>query len=533
MPTLFSRKYMGGKPKRTERLVGAFVLVLLAFIIGAFLLTGGLFAGLVDGSSALRAAKGVFGISERPLFVPAPENLKPPPPPHELRVAQMMLPVLPEPWTRSEVSAAGNTMAGLPVGFEAVQVYSAGYAGGAGEYAAQIADMVLPETAAGAWQAMTPVGARPLAIGRGGWIDADGRRAVFWAGRYLTQLSGQGSGDADQLEALARSLAAVQLNYGGPFVAESAPADTPAAPAPKAAGGAARFAEVKGGDVQPPVKIERFTDNLYEKIDGREGQFRAFGFVELRFGQYQDVRRRTSYDVYIYDMGQANNALGIFTAERSEGAEPLAVGQGAYLSGTSAYFHKDKYYVNVLGPADGDKPEAQVAERIATAIAETIAGGGGKLWADALLPAEGRAGPLRYQTTSALSQDFLERFFFCKYTIGGASLEMFIHKAPGAAEAKALFAKYAEEAPKFDHLVSRKPSDGGETVVTEMGGVYTVAFHKGPYFAGVTECKDREVAVKQAAGLCAKLNANDPGEPFEPKAATKGESSEGGGGHGY
>ncbi len=76
-----------------------------------------------------------------------------------------MLPVLPEPWTRSEVSAAGNTMAGLPARFEAVQVYSAGYAGGAGTYAAEIADMVLPETAAGAWQAMTPVGADRWQLG--------------------------------------------------------------------------------------------------------------------------------------------------------------------------------------------------------------------------------------------------------------------------------------------------------------------------------------------------------------------------------
>jgi len=41
MPTLFSRKYMRGKPKRTEKLVGAFVLGLTGFIIAAFLLTSG------------------------------------------------------------------------------------------------------------------------------------------------------------------------------------------------------------------------------------------------------------------------------------------------------------------------------------------------------------------------------------------------------------------------------------------------------------------------------------------------------------
>jgi hypothetical protein len=108
---------------------------------------------------------------------------------------------------------------------------------------------------------------------------------------------------------------------------------------------------------------------------------------------------------------------------------------------------------------------------------------------------------------------------------------MFIHKAPGAAEAKALFAKYAEETPKYDKLVAREATDGGETMVTDNGGVFTVAFFKGPYFAGVTECTDRDKAVKLAADLRAKLNANDPGEAAPPKPASTGES-EGGGGHG-
>lgn len=667
MPTFFSRKYMRGKPQRTERLVGAFVLGLLAFIVFAFLLTGGLFAGLVNRSPALKAARDFLGISDKPLFVVAPENLKPPHASHELRVAEAMLPVL-EGWKREQVAVGAPEV--LPGGFERGCVYTAEYTG-PGRQTVSISDLGTPEAAFGVWRAIRPANARRINVGVGGWCDPEGGATAFWAGRYLTEIKSQTGLDPEQAEAFARSIAAVQIHYGGPFWAEAvlpaeervedslrycrkaglgleeladlwtadypagvtlgvmrpkspeavlaalrtrfekagpagegSESDTAGAPVPDVmaalgqdiaagrhdgrlmiacsagpyvfvatgeqaepiltlakamrerwaggageavavasgagpavpkAGGAARFAEVEGGDVQPPTKIERFTDNLYEKIDGREGQYRAFGFVELRFGQYQDTRRQQTYDVYLYDMGQPNNAMGIYMAEKSEGAQAIPVGQEGYLSGANAYFYKGKYYVNVLGPSEGDQAAAENARRIAVAIAETIADTGKKLWADALLPREGRL-ELKYQPESALAHDFLDRFFFATYKLEGVEFKMFIHKAPGADEAKALFAKYAEEAPKYDTLVSRESSDGGETIVTESMGAYTVAFHKGPYFAGVTDCKDRERAIQQAAAFCKTLNADDKGEPAPAGAAPKDESpseAEGGDEYGY
>lgn len=763
---------MRGKPRRTERVVGAVVLALTAFIVGSFLLTGGLFGEAVGRWPVLTAVKNAFGLSERPLFVAAAENMVKPPPPHEARTAAAMLPAPSEVWKRTAVTpvrvdptapewAALQTidadLARVAAEYGAAWAYLGTYGNGERTLAVVIVDAGSPPSAFGLSRvAQKEKEAQRLALGRGGWFSEKANAAGFWAGRYYTQVIGQFSYDGGStpsgpavagsesgspaapavktpgtVEQIARMAAALQVNYGGPFWAESVlPAEgrvedsllyakknglsidalsdcwiadypegvrlavmQPAAPekviaalrsrfeespalgaairsrsasepvnraatvrerntaggaitpqehsdprrpldardvrlaaeedesagsaaqetgdastpesaprdliaslgpeavagrigdqnvvatiagpyvfvaigsrpesvvavasaarqhaaglAPAHASGAtaaaaaraqppgsgqARFAELEGGDVEAPTRSERFTDNLYEKIDGREGQFRAFGFVELRFAQYQDTRQRSTFDVYIYDMGQPNNAMGIYTAEKSEGAERLDIGGEAYISGQNVYYYKGKYYVNVLGPAEGGGSAAEISKKIAIAIAETIADSGGRLWADTALPKENRAGSLRYQATSALAHDFLERFFFAKYQVDGIDFEMFAHKAPSAADAAELFSKYAAATAKYETVVSREKTDGGETLVSDSLGTFTVAFHKGVYFAGVSNCrKNQDLAVRQAAVLRGRLNAKDPGEPAPPKTEAPQES-EGGGDHGY
>src|SRR6478672_6777620 len=105
MPSFFARRYMRGQPRRTERLVGAFVLVLLAVIVGLFALTGGLFANVVHRVPLLTKAKDAIGISETPLFVADPKNAKPRAPSHAVQEAMSLLPDLKdvsgEPFVRS------------------------------------------------------------------------------------------------------------------------------------------------------------------------------------------------------------------------------------------------------------------------------------------------------------------------------------------------------------------------------------------------------------------------------------------------
>ena len=287
----------------------------------------------------------------------------------------------------------------------------------------------------------------------------------------------------------------------------------PAASTPEAVAGAAAPAAVSRGpfvdlgdpQILAPTKIEKYTDNLYEKIDGREPQFRQFGFLELRVGSYQFVPKQATYDAYVFDMGEPVNAMGIYMTEKSDSTHSLKLGRDGYASGANAYFWKGKYYVYILGPADAGDEAAAVAERIAGGIEKTLDDKREPFWADKVLPTEDRVpDSLSYRASSGLGFDFLQQMFVTAYKTGDKTYQMYIIRAESAQAAKTLFDKFAEATAKYDKIVGRSGSAGdagGETLVSESLGVFGVAFHKGVYFGGVAECDDRALAEKRAGGL--------------------------------
>jgi hypothetical protein len=294
-------------------------------------------------------------------------------------------------------------------------------------------------------------------------------------------------------EELLRHLASRQLVYGLPLSA-----DTTSAAAPTASGASAsktavtpgqvRFAEVNGLDA--PTKIERYTDNLYEKIDGREPMFRSFGFVELRFGQYLDTRNKQAYDVYLYDMAEPNNAMGVYGKERSNAQASAGVGRDSYLSGASVYFWKGKYYVNVLGPAEASETAVGTAKKIAAAIDKTIADTSSTFWAEDVLPKEERvADSFKYIASGALSYDFLKRVYQAEYKSGEKGYKLFVKKAADAKAAHDLFMQLADASKKYgDEIEQRVDTPGGELLVSKSVDVYMVVVAKGVFVGGVTDC---------------------------------------------
>ncbi|MBI4578518.1 MAG: hypothetical protein HY718_02380 [Planctomycetes bacterium] len=540
MPSFFARKYMRDKAPPTERRVGVFVLVLLGFIIAVFLLTGGLLKDFVNAHPALVKAKSFFGISENPLFTAAPENMPQPPPPHEIRVAQTLLPS-----SLGQTQLAGNDLRALPLRSDADAqaardagvdadflaavrtagarwVYTRAYAAGQSPgISVDVADLGDPARAAAACKSRTPSAGRPLTVGRAGWLIDSGRLAGFWSGRYYTEIRGDAA-SAIPAETAARSLASLQLNYGVTPALPPAPAavaktdQTP--PAAKAAG-VARFAEPPGGKILGPTKIERYAENLYEKIDGKESAFRAFFVVDLKFGQYTEPDRRQSYDVYIYDMAAPANALGIYMSERVATAPALAIGRDGYASGTSIFFWKGPYYVNVLGPPDGGDATLDVSKQIAHAVAETIADDAQPFWADKALPSEDRVpNSFSYQAINALGYGFLQRMWSASYDMGGKRLNVYLTKAADADMAKATFKRFANSVARYDKVLSREAPAGGELILTESPmpnrpSKFGAAFRKGPYFGGVADCPDREFVAQHVRALFDRLSATDAGDP--------------------
>lgn len=555
MPTFLKRKYMRGRPRLLERTLGAGTIVILALIVASFLLTGGLFGGAAAKQGFVADIKAILGVPTEPLFSVRPGNHKPAPPPRQVRVGEALLPEKAGKYERVAITLGSNTrgcdafsltasdrtqgvdppssrqttsqetsttplseyeetLARAAAEGGGLWLFRGRYFGARGkdDYAtALIVDMAAPEKARELFRIRRPAEASAVPLGREGWRSTDGRGIGFWSGRYYTELEPVTSQMVGtELGDIAAALAGRQLVYGGesftpetatPSNGTSQPA-TPSLPPARQPPGQARFADPGDPAITVPSKIERYTDNLYEKIDGREGQYRSFNFVELRFAQYLDTRGQQAFDTYVYDMAEPVNAMGIYMVERSPDAKLIQLGREGYVSGTSAYFWKGKYYVNVLGPAEGDANAAKIALQIAQVIAASIADDGRLPWADKLLPTQDRLpDTLSYTATSALGYDFLQQLFKANYKTGETTYQAFLVKADNPAKAAELFKKLAEATAKYDKVVAQQASPGGETFTGQSLDVYSVCFHKGIYLGGIIECEDRALAERRAAEL--------------------------------
>jgi hypothetical protein len=298
--------------------------------------------------------------------------------------------------------------------------------------------------------------------------------------------------------------------------------------------GKARFAAVDDSAIEAPTKTERYSDDLYSKINGKEGMFRAFYIVDLRFGLYLDTRAGETYDAYIFDMGEPANALGIFMKERSSSAESIALGRDGYLSGSSVYYWKGPYYINILAPGEPSDAKLAKAMSIAEAIGDTIADDGEPFWAESVLPSDQRVEKsFRYIAQSGLGYEFMPRVFMADYeSTEGTPYQMFITRAADASEARSRFDQLAEATAKYDEIVERESDRNGAFMVADSLGIFSAVFQDGPFIGGVIECDVRELAATRAARLREQLPSGDAiaAEPAygstEPVEASTQEESE-------
>jgi len=288
------------------------------------------------------------------------------------------------------------------------------------------------------------------------------------------------------------------------------------------------FPELAGG-WRKPADIRRYDKNtLYEKIDGKAGMFIGYMFVALEFGTYENTAAGEPYDVYVFDMGEPVNAFGIYRLERSRDAATLPIGREGYVSGSSAFCWKGKYYINVLGPQD-KAGAGKRAEELARAVAATIHDDGKPFWADSVLPRENRKpDSLTYKATDALGYGFLRQVFLADYVVDGKEYQLFVHLATDDASARALFNRY--EADVGANPVSRSADSQGAMLVSDSLGMFEVAFHKGRFFAGLTECEDKDLAIRQAEAFRQSLDpatvsgASMSNAPDERRQGTRGTS---------
>ncbi|KAF0245148.1 MAG: hypothetical protein FD167_3567 [bacterium] len=288
---------------------------------------------------------------------------------------------------------------------------------------------------------------------------------------------------------------------GASYEAGSSPSNTPSSTNNANAGSkeGEQFipAEIAGLAWKRKPEIEKFTtENLYDKVDGRENLYKSFEFQLLLAADYNFNTDPSRFiQVELYDMTSPKSALGVFSSERPSHPNAAKIGNDAYTETNGAFFWKGQYYVRVIG-SDNEKSTEEAATKIAKTIAEKLPESKDTAAIENPLPKENQV-PNSFSIIpdSAFGQAFLRNVYSARYKIDNIELTGFLMTNDSADKAKSIVKQYQESMASFGkfNLVT---SDPAEIYHLEAFGSHYVIFSKGNTVGGVMEADKKDPAIK-------------------------------------
>lgn len=254
-------------------------------------------------------------------------------------------------------------------------------------------------------------------------------------------------------------------------------------------------------------------ENVYEKINGREGYYKSFGFERLYFVALE-AEGGASIDLELYDLGRVENALGALAGELPETGQPRLEAEALVHAGRNAVLlGKGRFYGRLIG-ADEAAPTKVALEVVARRLLAAIPGAplplGFALFAGLLGLPPDRVG---FEAENAFSFGFARDVHVGRLA---DESELFVTRAPSEVEAASLV-------ERFERGFREYGEDGGAE-----GGVRWVKDRYLSSFAGAKALGARVIGVRGAADRPAALAALErleaavralPPERFAPAPA--------------
>jgi hypothetical protein len=245
-------------------------------------------------------------------------------------------------------------------------------------------------------------------------------------------------------------------------------------------------------------------DNLADKINGQETQYKKFGFESLHFLGIAHPEGDLIVNIELYDMGTFRNALGIFAAQRSAGSQVEKHGNAyLYLTEVGALGIADRFYFKFSGNKE-DERIREHALKVVVDFSNALPGEsstprGFSLLADEFgVPFSG----IEYKPEDVFQFAFAKDFWFGVKT-PGTEEKYFIHEAASEDEAIKLVDQILEEQLYDYTLVSR---EGTKAVLQhDFLKNYFSIDHVGTFVFGVDMAPEADGAAQSLEDMAAKL----------------------------
>ena len=257
--------------------------------------------------------------------------------------------------------------------------------------------------------------------------------------------------------------------------------------------------------------------NVYEKINGREGYFKSYGFVAL-FTTLLKADNGTTVDVELYDLGKAENALGAYAGERGDNVKPSTYPNGMWnIDRNALLLTRGKLYLRAIGSDESSvvRTQLQHTQRV-FAAADDSSAGGALPWAYRAFAKLGiESDRIEFVTSNALSFEFGKRVYTARLDDEGAQL--FVSAAKDEKTAIALSKQYLG-----GFKSAGSPGRKGWYKDPYLPA-FSTARHQGAFVLGAYRVSDIAAADKQLAALAKELSKLPPLAITEENSQADGE----------
>lgn len=182
--------------------------------------------------------------------------------------------------------------------------------------------------------------------------------------------------------------------------------------------------------------------NLYEKIDGREGYYKSFGFERLHFASIvNDADAAIAVDIELFDQGSVANALGAYAGELPPDATSEDGGTSV-IARNALFMARGKYYLRAIGSDETETVLAQLRhlkQRFESALAVEAMPWGYALFVTAMGFDPSR---VSYMPEDAFSFGFARNVYAAR--LDDDATELFVTIAADAAAASALGDRFTQ-----------------------------------------------------------------------------------------
>jgi hypothetical protein len=267
---------------------------------------------------------------------------------------------------------------------------------------------------------------------------------------------------------------------------------------------------ISAAGMVPMSPSESFNkDNLSEKINGKAELYLSAGFRNL---VCQRLKKQDDpdlwFEVFIYDMGNIENAFAVYSVQKRDGLIPLEISEYSYKTENALFFVSGLHYVEITSSKVSAFLMNSMLSFSNNFIRKT---GAGKIRIPdtELFPKENLdENSIILFPSNAFSFDLLNMVFAADYKTEKGRIKAFLSRRKNKAEADEIAKSYSDFLSSLGGREIKPDPDSGNMRIIEIMDAYEMIFTNGPFLAGIHSADDLKKAKELAMALDIKLGEN-------------------------